>query len=102
MIEIGNHAEGLLINVRAQPRARRARIVGEHAGALKVAVTEPPERGKANQAIIEVLCAQFGLRTSQVTLMSGEASRDKRFLLADLEPGELRQRLNRIMAGANP
>ena len=96
MIELIEHPNGVILPVRAQPRARQARIVGEHGGALKVAVTDPPEKGKANQSIIEVLCEQLRLKKSQVALLSGDTSRDKRFLIAGLDTGELQTRLERI------
>ena len=43
MIAIGEHAEGCVLPVRAQPGARQAAVVGEQAGALKVAVMAPPD-----------------------------------------------------------
>lgn len=102
MIELVEHPNGVILSVRAQPRARRARIVGEHAGALKVAVTDPPEKGLANQSIIEVLCEQLALKKSQVALLSGDTSRDKRFLIAGLVTGELRARLERFLTNTRP
>ena len=51
MIQLGQHAEGVILPVRAQPGARKARVLGEQAGALKVAVTAPPEDGRANKAL---------------------------------------------------
>jgi uncharacterized protein YggU (UPF0235/DUF167 family) len=58
-----------------------------HGNALKVAVSAPPERGKANMAIARVLARALGLRPSQVTLAAGETSRDKRFRIDGLTPG---------------
>lgn len=58
MIVLGDHEEGLVLPVRAQPRARKAGVLGEQAGALKVAVTAPPEDGRANQALIEALATE--------------------------------------------
>jgi uncharacterized protein (TIGR00251 family) len=81
MIALIDHAEGIVIPVRAQPGARRNEVVGEWNGALKVAVTAPPDAGRANTAIREVLAAYFGLKKSQVDLASGAASRDKKVLL---------------------
>ena len=43
MIAVTAHAEGSLLPVRAQPGARKTAVLGEQAGALKVAVTAPPE-----------------------------------------------------------
>ena len=96
MIELVEHPNGVVLSVRAQPRARQTRLVGEYGGALKVAVTDPPEKGRANQSIIEVLCEQLRLKRSQVALLSGGASRDKRFLIVGLEVNELQTRLGRF------
>lgn len=93
MIEIKDHTDGCILRVRAQPGARRAGIVGEQAGALKIAVTAAPERGKANEALIEVLCEELGLKKSQVQLLSGETSRDKRLLLLGIKSDVLRAAL---------
>ena len=102
MIELLEHPNGVVVSVRAQPRARQARIVGEHGGAIKIAVTEPPEKGKANQAIAEFLCEQFGVKKSQVALLSGATSRDKRFLITGLDVSELQSRLVRFTTNARP
>ena len=93
MIELAAHAEGCVIAVRAQPRARRNAVVGEQNGALKVAVTAPPDKGRANKAIEEVLASALGLKKSAVELVSGPASRDKRFLLRGITMEEARERL---------
>ena len=48
-IELTTTADGVILPVQAQPRAKRSEIVGEHNGRVKVAVTEVPEKGKANE-----------------------------------------------------
>ena len=89
MIEVTEHAEGLVIGVRAQPNARRAGVTGERNGALKVSVTAPPEDGRANEALVEVLRETLGVKRSQVELISGATSRDKKFLIRGLTRDEL-------------
>jgi hypothetical protein len=98
-VELSAHAEGTIVPVRAQPGARRDAIVGVHAGALRVAVTAAPERGKANEAIAAVLAEALGCRPSQVALLSGAASRQKRFLVVGLAPEQVRGRLADQAAG---
>jgi uncharacterized protein (TIGR00251 family) len=93
VISITEHDEGCLLPVRAQPGARRAGILGEHAGALKVAVTAPPEDGRANQALAEALRDALGLKRSQVELWNGHTSRSKRFLIRGLSKVELEARV---------
>lgn len=41
---------------------------------LKIQVTAPPERGKANQAVIDVLAESLGLTRNQIRISSGETS----------------------------
>ncbi len=95
MIEIKEHERGCILAVRAQPGARKAGVMGEQAGALKVAVHAAPEQGKANKALIETLADALGLKNSQIELVSGETSRDKRFLLHGVTAEVLREMLER-------
>lgn len=81
MITLAQHEDGCVVSVRAQPGARRSGILGTQQGALKVAVTAPAEAGKANQALLEVLREQLGLRRSELELISGHSSRVKRLLI---------------------
>ena len=93
------HTAGTLLLVKAQPGARRNGPTGLQDGRLKVSVTQAPEKGKANKALIEVLAKAFGLRKSQIELVSGETSAEKKFLLRGVSPEELRPRLEAILAG---
>lgn len=97
MIAIADHAEGCVLPVRAQPGARKAGVLGEQGSALKVAVTAPPEDGRANKALIEALRDLLKLKRSQVELLSGETSRDKKFLIRGMTKAEMKDRLARIL-----
>jgi uncharacterized protein len=90
VVTITPHPEGSLLAVRAQPGARKAGVIGEQVGALKVAVTAPPEDGRANQALTELLRDWLGLKRSQVELAGGATNRNKQFLIRGLNPEELR------------
>jgi uncharacterized protein (TIGR00251 family) len=90
-ITISPHPEGATLTVRAQPGARKNAVLGEQAGALKVAVTAPPEDGRANAALVEVLRDWLGLKRSQVELVSGATNRNKVFLIRGLTPEQLTQ-----------
>ena len=81
MIAISAHADGATLAVRAQPGARKNAVLGEQAGALKIAVTAPPEDGRANEALVEMLRDWLGVKRSQVSLLSGDKNRNKVFLI---------------------
>jgi uncharacterized protein len=68
-----------VLEVHAQPGARRTAIVGEHGGRLKVAVNAPPLEGRANEALIELLSEKLALPRRAVILEAGSTGRDKRF-----------------------
>jgi uncharacterized protein (TIGR00251 family) len=97
MITVTEHAEGCILPVRAQPGARRAGVVGEQAGSLKVAVTAPPQDGRANEALVELLRETLGVKRSQVVLVSGATSREKRFLLRGLTKLEAEKRIAALL-----
>src|SRR5205814_7046035 len=89
MIELADHPEGVVLPVRAQPGARKAGVLGEQAGALKLAVTAPPEDGRANAALIELVRELFGLKRSQVELVGGAKDRNKKVLIRGVTCAEL-------------
>jgi hypothetical protein len=93
VITLQPHPEGTILPVRAQPGARRNEIRGEQDGMLKVCVTQSPEKGKANKAVIELMAKSLGLRKSQIELLSGETSHQKRLLIRSITPEELAQKL---------
>lgn len=99
MIALRPSRAGVLLPIRARPGAKRDAIGGEQAGALKVLVTAPPEKGKANDAILELLADQLGVRRRALELVHGAAAADKVVLIAGVALDELRARLGRILEG---
>lgn len=71
----------ILLAVHAQPGARRTEIAGLHADALKIRVAAPALEDRANDALIEFLAERFDVPKRNVTLSSGQKSREKRFVV---------------------
>jgi uncharacterized protein (TIGR00251 family) len=93
MIVIESHAEGAVLHVRAQPGSRANAIRRERQGALKVSVTQVAEKGKANDALLDVLAKALGVRRSQVRLIRGQTSPQKRVLICGITVAKLREKL---------
>jgi len=82
----GPHPEGATLRVRVSPGAKRDRILGEHDGALKVAVRSPAEKGRANRELCRLVAAALGLAPRDVAILKGETARDKVLLLRGMDP----------------
>lgn len=100
---------GLLLALKIQPGARRMRIgpvlpsaqvPGWPPFRLKIAVTAPPEEGRANLAVLRTVADWLGIRVSRVTLHAGGAARDKLVLAAGADAAEF-QALFAALSGAN-
>jgi uncharacterized protein (TIGR00251 family) len=80
--------EGVIVNVRAQPRSSRSGVDGVVADALKVRLRAAPVDGKANRELVETVADAFGLPKSRVKFKSGETSKTKRMVLCGVSGAE--------------
>lgn len=81
------------LRLRVSPGSGRSEIVGRYGDAWKVRVGAPPERGRANDAVIRLLSERLGLPASDLALVSGSTSRDKVVELRGLSFEEASTRL---------
>ena len=63
----------------------------------RVTVTQAPEKGKANDAIIEVLAELLDLKRNQLRLVSGATSSQKKILVTGVSLDELQQRIKCLL-----
>lgn len=84
---------GVALVVRAQPGAARARVVGLHGGALKVAVRARPIDGAANRELVAVLADALAVRPAAVSVVSGARGRDKRIRVDGIDAATAAARL---------
>lgn len=85
--------------LRVTPNASKNEITGEWRGEdvrLAVRVSAPPDKGRANAAVVKLLAAHFNVSKSSVTIISGETRRLKTAEIkgANIKtaPGEIRRR----------
>lgn len=65
------------IYVKVTPRAGKNEILKISEGEYKIKVTAPPEKGKANEAVVEILADYFGVPKSSVNIIGGKSARVK-------------------------
>jgi uncharacterized protein (TIGR00251 family) len=92
-LDLRETSDGVVLQIKVQPRASRNQFVGAHEGHLRIRCTSPPEDGKANQQCIELLAEKLGIPPSSVAIIRGRPSRFKTVLLRGLTPREVNERL---------
>ncbi len=79
--------EDLILACHLQPKASRDEFAGLHGERLKIRLSAPPVDGKANVQLLAFLAAAFAVGKTQVSLESGQQSRQKRVRIK--RPGQL-------------
>jgi uncharacterized protein (TIGR00251 family) len=67
-------AGGVEIRVKVVPGASRSRVDGLYGDSLKVRVSAPPERGKANEAVVSLVAELLGSNEATVEVVAGLTS----------------------------
>jgi len=67
----------LVLTLHVQPGAKRTEVAGVHGTALRIRLAAPPVDGKANAELTRFLADAFGVPLRNVTLVRGDASRQK-------------------------
>jgi hypothetical protein len=86
--------DGVSIFVRATPNARLSGLAGVQDGAggaparLRIKIAAPPDRGRANAALLDVLARALALPKSRLSITAGETDRLKTVFVAG-DPTEL-------------
>lgn len=88
---------GITIDIKVIPRAGRTAIAGTRDGALLVRLAAAPVDGAANDALIALLADTFDVPKRNVSLVSGERSKQKRVRVADVSPESATSRLARVI-----
>lgn len=88
---------GSHLRVKVVPNASRSRIAGVLGDRLKVQLSAPPEAGRANKALCELIARQLGVKKADVTLHAGHAQPHKTIAITTLGPEEIARRLSARM-----
>jgi uncharacterized protein (TIGR00251 family) len=89
----------LILSVRVIPRASKSVIAGRRGDAVLVRLAAPPVEGAANDALLDLLARAFSIPRRQISIVSGEKSRDKRVSIEGLTEEDVSARLSAILNG---
>jgi uncharacterized protein (TIGR00251 family) len=86
------------LTIKVVPGSSRSGVAGWLGNTLKVRVTAPPERGKANAAVESILSKALGLPGGSVRIVSGSSSARKTVEIAGLSESEVLRKLSNCIA----
>jgi uncharacterized protein len=94
--------DGLKLALRLTPRAKADRVLGVAATAerkrvVRASVTAPPEDGRANEALLQLLARVWQLSRRDLAIVAGTTSRYKIASVAG-DPRQLSGRLGALIA----
>lgn len=94
-LKIDENNEGVVFVAKIVPGSSGpTRISGLLDDMLKVKVSSPPEKGKANQCLIKFLSKQLGVKKSDVSIISGATSPVKHVKVVGITADTLLKKLN--------
>jgi uncharacterized protein YggU (UPF0235/DUF167 family) len=96
--ELAQTETGVAFWIHVSPRSRRPNVGGAHGDALRVAVSEPPVDGAANEGCARALAEALGVRRAAVALDPASTGRRKRVRI-DGDSEALAERLQKLASG---
>jgi len=82
-----------------QPKGRKNSLVKVENGRLKIKVTQPPEGGKANKAVLKILSKELKIPVSSFEIIKGINSRIKVILINHQNIDEIEKKLQKLANG---
>jgi uncharacterized protein (TIGR00251 family) len=77
--------------VKVVPGSSRDQIVGWLGNALKIKVAAPPDKGRANEAVVELLAKKLGISPNDIQIQSGHASPSKVLEISHLDDAAVKR-----------
>ena len=102
MVPLSETAAGVTLAIRVVPRAGRTGIGGTRGDALLVRLAAAPVDGAANDALVAFLASLFDRPKRDITIISGQTSRDKRVAIGGLTAARITAQLSAILRESAP
>ncbi len=67
----------ITLKIKVEPRSSRSEIVGPYGDGLKVKLTSPPVKGKANKELIDLLSKELKVPKKDIEIISGQSLKNK-------------------------
>lgn len=88
-LKIEKANNGITFTVKAVPNSSKTCLQGIQGGSLKVKLSSPPEKGKANKELIKFLAKKLGIKKNQISITAGETNPQKKIQVIGCDESHL-------------
>jgi uncharacterized protein (TIGR00251 family) len=88
--------DGVVLTVKAVPRASKSEVAGAEGAWLRVRVKAPPVDGKANEALVKFFAGLFSVPKGAVSIISGDTARLKRVKITGITAEKAKEALSAV------
>lgn len=85
----------MFLMVKVIPNSHKNFLEGYQEGVLKVRIQTAPEKGKANEKLVEFLAESLHIPKKQIRIISGQTSRFKRLEIQEMSEASFLQKASK-------
>ncbi len=93
-LKIQQSANAVVFSVKVVPRSSKTAVAGVLGGMLKIKLAAAPEKGKANESLVEFLADTLGVKKNAISIISGHTSPVKTIQITGTSTESLLDKLN--------
>ena len=93
-LAIENIDGGVVFMAKIVPASSKTALAGVLGDMLKVKVSSPPEKGKANKCLIEFLAELLSVKKNDISILSGQSNPVKQVQVLGVSCETLLEKLN--------
>ncbi len=93
-VKIQQAGSSVIFSVKVVPRSSKTAVAGVLGGMLKVKLAAAPEKGKANESLMEFLADTLGVKRNAITITSGHTSPVKAIQITGVSAESVLNKLN--------
>ncbi|HBG77532.1 MAG TPA: YggU family protein [Phycisphaerales bacterium] len=96
-LKISQTPDGIIFQVKVVPAGSKTSVEGIYGDMLKVKLSAAPEKGKANEALLEFLAEMLGVKRKFVKIVSGQTSKVKQIAIKQMSQQEFLDKLKAVL-----
>jgi uncharacterized protein (TIGR00251 family) len=95
-LKIENIKGGVVFTAKVVPGSSKTAVCGLFGEMVKFKVAAPPEKGKANQCLVEFLAKKLGVKKNAISIISGQTNPIKQVQVLGVSSDNLIEKLKLV------